>query len=85
MPLPFPEAVFILNLLAVHIFKHLENNPVLNHICFFLFTFSCLLCFYELIDYSKSKQLNSLTNIHLPTHLELIIIYIERTIKPLVH
>lgn len=59
--------------------KHLEKNSVLNyHICFVLFTFSCLLLFYELIDCSKSNDLNSHTNISLPLHPECIIICIER-------
>lgn len=65
--------------------KHLEKNSVLNyHICFMLFTFSCLLWFYELIDCSKSKDLNSHTNISLPILPECIIICAERIKKPLV-
>lgn len=60
--------------------KRLEKNSVLNyHICFMVFTFSSLLLFYELIDCSKSNDLNSHTNISLPLHPEcIIIICIER-------
>lgn len=64
--------------------KHLEKNSVLNyHICFMLLTSSCLLLFYELIDCSKSNDLNSHTNIASPIHPECIIICIERLKKPL--
>lgn len=62
--------------------KHFEKNSVLNyHICFMLLTFPCLLLFYELIDCSKSNDLNSHTSISLPIHLECIIICIERLKK----
>lgn len=65
--------------------KHLEKNSVLNyHICFMLLTFPCLLLFYELLDCSKSNDLNSHTSIFLPIHLECIIICTERLKKPLV-
>lgn len=66
--------------------KRLEKNSVLNyHIFFMLFTFSCLLLFYELIDCSKSNDLNSHTNISLPLHPEcIIIICTERLKKSLV-
>lgn len=65
--------------------KHLEKNSVLiYHICFMLFTFSCLLLFSELIDCSKSNDLNSHTDISLPLPSECIIICIERLKKSLV-